>query len=196
MLQNFNQSSFVVKCHACWQRCLEPYLHDCLTSSLPSCRRLWSSLWHEVAPCSYYWYQSPWQEKLCLWLSSDLPVRAAYGTVLIRMKTCVYIFKRPENMPCIYHCFDVRTRKGYLILFHCFSLVHFGCQAHVSVSSYSLKHAEICSMHHPIITPSFLLSSFIFISHAIGISTDGNVSQSRYLSNCWMHCLDILYRHW
>lgn len=63
----------------CWQSYLDPNLHDWLKSSLPSCHRLWSSLWHEVAPCSHYQYYSPWQRKFCLRLSSDVPARSLLG---------------------------------------------------------------------------------------------------------------------
>lgn len=63
----------------CWQSYLDPNLHDWLKSSLPSCHRLWSSLWHEVTPCSHYQYYSPWQRKFCLRLSSDVPARSLLG---------------------------------------------------------------------------------------------------------------------
>lgn len=63
----------------CWQSYLDSNLHDWLKSSLPSCHRLWSSLWHEVAPCSHYQYYSPWQRKFCLRLSSDVPARSLLG---------------------------------------------------------------------------------------------------------------------
>lgn len=63
----------------CWQSYLDPNLHDWLKSSLPSCHRLWSSLWHEVAPCSHYQYYSPWQRKFCLRLSSDVTARSLLG---------------------------------------------------------------------------------------------------------------------
>lgn len=68
----------------CWQSCLEPNLHDCFTSCLPSCYGLWSSRWHEVAPCSYYWYQSPWKEKITLadesWLASESQRRDSFDS--------------------------------------------------------------------------------------------------------------------
>lgn len=63
----------------CWQSYLDPNLHDWLKSSLPSCHKLWSSLWHEVAPCSHYQYYSPWQRKFCFRLSSDVPARSLLG---------------------------------------------------------------------------------------------------------------------
>lgn len=69
-LKNFNQSSFVVK----WRAVLTE-----LFGAQPAWLPYKLPLWHEVSPCSYYWYQSSWWEKLRLQLSSNLPARTVLG---------------------------------------------------------------------------------------------------------------------
>ena len=97
----------------CWQSCLEPNLHDCFTSFLPSCYGLWSSRWHEVAPCSYYWYQSPWKEKLRRRTSPDLPVRAATGQFWFAWKPAHTFSRDLKKYAAFPPVFDAGKRRGF-----------------------------------------------------------------------------------
>lgn len=115
---NFNQSSFVVRCRAVLTELFgaQP-AWLALQVGCQAATGLWSSLWHEVAPCSYYWYQSPWQEELRLQLSSDLPARAALGRFRYAWKP-VHTSSRDLKICTSFSTVLMsETRRGFKFLF-------------------------------------------------------------------------------
>ena len=92
---DFNQSSFVAKRVLTEKFGAKPaWLPDRFAAKSPQV----SSAWHQVAPCSYYWFQSSPAGGITSAAPSWLAGGSCVGTVLIRMKTCAHIIKRPGNM--------------------------------------------------------------------------------------------------